>query len=190
MEKACEKKWIEISKKTIALTIIVFVLSIAAICFIFIYQQQRASRPVWLFKGAYAVYEAEGFILFIPYRIVLRLEVVEVNYPKFTLAMHMEFSGIYSSENTHVAQLEYKKNFWDNALAELSKGKISKRYEKKVFIEKYGLRDCIVYEIVDKNMKTVFYIDKKYDWIMRIDFIYEDYKICLKLRETNINFKD
>jgi len=173
----------------IALSVVVFVLLIIAFSLVYSYFQ-RLNRPVWMFKGAYAVYEYQGFVWFIPYKVSFRFEVTKVEYPLVTIVVHCSFeSGLKNDEKTYVVSLKCDDHFWENIIERID-GKPSKHYIKFVYVEGHGIRECIVYEVYKKDAKTIYYIDKKNNWLMRIDYISKDIKIVLKIKETNINFKD
>jgi hypothetical protein len=59
--------------------LVIAVLTVVILVLVTAYWYMSRPQYSWLFKGAYAVYKGEAYVLFLPLEVTLRLEVVDFN---------------------------------------------------------------------------------------------------------------
>ena len=141
------------------------------------------SRPAypWLFKGAYAVYEGETVILFVPAKVTARLEVSDLN------ATHVKFF-LYFKGETPFGSNETTSTYWVNIKEPAPQQNLTRTYEREEYVEGLGLRKCVVYEYAESGGGMLMYVDKEVMWPVKIVLKYDNPPITLTLtlKETNI----
>jgi len=137
----------------------------------------------WLFQGAYALYEGDTTVLFIPVELEARLQVMEYNstHARIFMWVNMTVLGI-SSQNSTSVWFSYKDKVfsWPGA-------SFNQTYEGDYYIEGYGVRHCYVSESVSPAGKGLIYIDSQTLWPVKLQFEAPPaVSLDINLVETNI----
>lgn len=120
----------------------------------------------WLFQGAYAIYEGNTTIIFIPVEFEARVQVMEYNatHARFFLLVNMTALGI-SSDNSSSVWFSFREKAvaWPGAT-------LNQTYEGDFLIEGYGVRHCYVSENVSPAGKGLIYVDSQTLWPLKLRF--------------------
>ncbi len=139
--------------------------------------------PRTFFKGAYAVYYGKTSVFFVPINMTLRLEIVDTNttYAKILTYAKVETPlGVYEYQNTTWVNLK-------NYTYSIEGSHLIRSYEDTIYVEKMGTKNVIVYEYKNKaGSETIFYIDKKTGWPIKIKYTLIFGQIDLNLIDTNV----
>lgn len=139
--------------------------------------------PRTIFKGAYAVYYGKTSLLSITINVTLRLEIVDINTTHAKILTYIKIEtplGLREYQNTTWVNL---KNYTYNT----ENSKLIKNYEDTIYIEGIGTRNVIVYEYRNKDgSETIYYVDKKTGWPIKIRYTLLGQSIDLNLIDTNV----
>jgi len=144
------------------------------------------SRPQypWLFKGAYAMYKGEAYVLLLPLEVTLRLEVVDFNKTHAKILF-------YAKARASVGTDEWQEVRW----VDLTRGsytsersRLERVYEEERYVEGLGVRRLTVYEFKHDSGTEIVYVDSRTLWPVMVT--YKDdmlgFRIDLNIVETNI----
>jgi hypothetical protein len=169
--------------------IAIVAMSVMVAAFAIYWFTMRLFAIPWLFKGAYATYEGETFVLFITVKFNMRIEVVDYNFTHAKLL-------IYTKVTTPLGSQEFQNISWVDLAKksyEIKGAKLKRTYEQEIYVEGFGTRNCIIYEYESTNGgSTIFYIDKSIGWPIKMTFFMKvsEYmpgmSIDLKITESNI----
>ncbi len=143
----------------------------------------KGEKVPWLFEGAYADYEGGATVVFVPVNMKVHIEVVNYNSTHAKLLMHSEVEALGVTQT-------FDNTTWVNLKNEnyLVSGKHpDKVYDKTIYIEGFGKRNCKVFEYKEENSVTRVYVDKQTIWPVKIELVDPDVgTIELTLKDTNI----
>lgn len=142
----------------------------------------------WLFKGAYAQYEGTTSLLLITFNVEMRQEVINFNETHAELLTYLNLNSDFgdSEETNTTVWVDLEENQY-----EIDEASLTNKYEVTETFEKYGNRDCIVYEYSTDGPTILVYVDKQIGWPLKmsLELIGEEninLNIEIELTETNI----
>jgi hypothetical protein len=144
------------------------------------------SRPQypWLFKGAYAVYKGEAYVLLLPLEVTLRLEVVDFNKTHAKILFYAKARApTGTDERQDVKWVDLTRRSYSS-----EKSRLARVYEEERYVEGLGVRKLTVYEFKHDGGTEVVYVDSGTLWPVMVT--YKDdtfgFRIDLNIVETNI----
>jgi len=142
----------------------------------------------WLFIGAYAKYEGTTSLMLITFNVEMRQEVIDFNATHAELLSNFDLDSDFgeSEETNTTVWIDLEENHY-----EIDEATITNKYETTETFEKFGSRECIVYEYSTDGPTIFLYIDKQIGWPLKMsmELTGEDdinLSLDIELTETNI----
>ncbi|MCW3997465.1 MAG: hypothetical protein NWF10_02730 [Candidatus Bathyarchaeota archaeon] len=142
----------------------------------------------WLFIGAYAKYKGTTSLLSMNFNVEMRQEVIDFNTTHAELLTYLSLNSDFgeSEETNTTVWIDLEENHY-----EIDESTLTNKYETTETFEKFGIRECIIYEYSTDGPTIFVYIDKQIGWPlkMNIEFTGEDdvnLSLDIELTETNI----
>lgn len=142
----------------------------------------------WLFKGAYAQYEGTTSLLLMTFNVEMRQEVINFNETHAELLTYLSLNSDFgdSEETNTTVWVDLEENQY-----EIDEASITNKYETTETFEKYGSRDCIVYEYSTEGPTILVYVDKQIGWPLKMSMELTgeeniNLNVDIELTETNI----
>ena len=103
----------------------------------------ESDKNSWLFKGAYAKYKGTTTIMFMTFNVEMRQEVKDFNTTHAELQTFLSMDSDFGeSEQTNTTVwIDLEENHY-----EIDDAKLTNKYEITETFDKFGSRECIVYE--------------------------------------------
>jgi hypothetical protein len=142
----------------------------------------------WLFKGAYAQYEGTTSLLLMTFNVEMRQEVINFNETHVELLTYLSLNSDFgdSEETNTTVWVDLEENQY-----EIDEASLTNKYETTETFEKYGSRDCIVYEYSTEGPTILVYVDKQIGWPLKMSMELTgeeniNLNVDIELTETNI----
>ena len=142
----------------------------------------------WLFKGAYAQYEGTTSLLLMTFNVEMRQEVINFNETHAELLTYLSLNSDFgdSEETNTTVWVDLEENQY-----EIDAASLTNKYETTETFEKYGSRDCIVYEYSTEGPTILVYVDKQIGWPLKMSMELTgeeniNLNVDIELTETNI----
>jgi heme/copper-type cytochrome/quinol oxidase subunit 2 len=142
----------------------------------------------WLFKGAYAQYEGTTSLLLMTFNVEMRQEVINFNETHAELLTYLSLNSDFvdSEETNTTIWVDLEENQY-----EIDEASLTNKYETTETFEKYGSRECIVYEYSTEGPTILVYVDKQIGWPLKMSMELTgeeniNLNIDIELTETNI----
>jgi hypothetical protein len=149
---------------------------------------QQSMAESWMFKGAYATYEAQIDSISTPYSINETIQVIDLNATHVQIQTNSSIATSFTQTLSDQTTLWINKtniNFQPNGMT------LAGTYNTKITVRNIGSRDCIAYDYTNQAINATYYIDKALQWPVRIVFttVFENqtYNLEFNLKDTNIN---
>jgi len=151
------------SKKTLILIVIAIAGVTAVLAYWFL---SMPPRYPWLFKGAYADYQGETTLLFVPVKVKVHMEILDLNSTHVQLLIHYKIESIFTNESSKIEWVKIEDAEKEQThISNENDHSLTRIYEEQLYLESVGLRECTVYEYT--NNETIrYYIDKKTGWLI------------------------
>lgn len=148
----------------------------------------EGDKNSWLFKGAYAKYKGTTTLMFMTFNLKMHQEVKDFNTTHAELQTFLSLdSDLGESEETNATVwIDLEENNY-----ELDDATLTNKYEITETFDKFGSRECIVYEYSTEGPTIIVYVDKQIGWPlkMNMEITGEDdinLSLDIELIETNI----
>ncbi len=142
----------------------------------------------WLFIGAYARYEGTTSLLLMTFTVEMKQEVINFNSTHAELLTSLNLNSDFgdSEESNTTIWVDLEENQY-----EIEDANLTNKYETTETFQKFGNRECIVYEYSTDGPTILVYVDKQINWPLKMSMTLtgEDYinlNIDIELVETNI----
>lgn len=148
----------------------------------------EGDKNSWLFKGAYAKYKGTTTLMFMNFNVEMRQEVKDFNTTHAELQIFLSLASDFeeNEETNTTVWIDLEENNY-----EIDDAALTNKYEITETFDKFGSRECIVYEYSTEGPTILIYVDKQIGWPlkMNMEITGEDdinLSLDIELIETNI----
>ena len=126
----------------------------------------ESDKNSWLFKGAYAKYKGTTTLMFMSFNVEMRQEVKDFNTTHVELQTFLSFDSDFgeSEETNATVWIDLEENNYEIADATLTN-----KYEITETFDKFGSRECVVYEYSTEGPTILLYVDKEIGWPLKMN---------------------